>query len=132
MSPLLRYTLFQLPGLVVAAVLLIGVWRLAGVPGWLAALLFALWVIKDAAFYPLLRRAYEGEERGGAARMIGQRGTARQDLAPRGYVALGSELWRAEVAPGGGPIRAGGAVRVVDARRLTLIVAPVDDGDGAM
>jgi len=132
MSPLLRYTLFQLPGLAVVAVLLLGLWRLAGLPAWVAALLFGLWVIKDAAFYPLLRRAYEGEGRGGAARLIGRCGTARQDLAPSGYVALGGELWRAHVASGGDPIPAGSAVRVVDARRLTLIVVAIDDGSAAI
>jgi membrane protein implicated in regulation of membrane protease activity len=83
--------------------------------------------VKDAAFYPLVRRAYAGAGANATARLIGQHGVARQTLAPRGYVALGSELWRAEVEPGAAPIAAGHAVRVVGARQLTLIVAATDE-----
>jgi membrane protein implicated in regulation of membrane protease activity len=127
MSPLVRYTLLQLPGLASVAFLALLLWRFAGLPGWAAAGAVVLWAAKDAAFYPYLRAAYAGAGASATARLVGQRGVARQVLAPRGYVVLGSELWRAEVEPGAAPIAAGHAVRVVGARRLTLIVAPTDD-----
>jgi membrane protein implicated in regulation of membrane protease activity len=123
MSPLLRYSLLQLPALGFLALIVLALWRFAALPGWAAAALVIGWAIKDAAFYPLLRSAYTGPGGSGTLRLVGQRGVARQDLAPRGYVALGTELWRAEVEPGAAPIAAGRGVRVVGAHRLTLIVA---------
>jgi membrane protein implicated in regulation of membrane protease activity len=127
MSPLLRYTLLQLPGLGFLGLIALALWRFAGLPGWAAAALVIGWAIKDAALYPLLRSAYSGPGGPGTARLVGQRGVARQDLTPRGYVVVGSELWRAEVEPGAAPIAAGCSVQVVGARRLTLIVAASDD-----
>jgi membrane protein implicated in regulation of membrane protease activity len=127
MTPLLKYTVLQLPGLAFVALLGLLLWRFAELPGWAAAGAVMLWAVKDAAFYPFVRQAYAGAGASATARLVGQCGVARQMLAPRGYVALGSELWRAEVEPGAAPIAAGHAVRVVGARRLTLIVAPTDE-----
>lgn len=129
MPPLLRYALFQLPEIAAAAVLLWALWRWAGLPGWAAMALLAAWVAKDAALYPFLRGAYEPVPAGAAA-LIGRRGIARRRLAPRGTVAVGVELWRAEIAAGAAPVEAGAAVRVVAVRGLTLIVAVDDDGLG--
>lgn len=125
MSPLGRYTLFQLPGLAGAALLVAALWRWAGLPAWAALAIVAAWVAKDAALYPLLRGAHESPPQGAAA-FIGRRGVARRRLAPRGTVAFGVELWRAEIEPAGRPIDAGAAVRVVGVRGLTLIVAEDD------
>lgn len=128
MSPLARYALFQLPGQVGVALLVFILWEWAGLPGWAALAIVAAWVAKDAALYPLLRRAYETPPNGAEA-LIGRRGVVRRRLAPRGTVAFGIELWRAEIGPAGEPIDAGVAVRVVAVRGLTLIVA-ADDGAG--
>jgi len=127
-STLARYALFQIPGQVCVALLAFILWEWAGLPGWAALAVVAGWVVKDAALYPFLRRAYEVPPHGAAA-LVGRRGVARRRLAPRGTVAFGAEVWRAEIGPDGAPIEAGTAVRVVAVRGLTLIVA-VDDGDG--
>lgn len=129
MSPLLRYTILQLPALGFLGLVALALWRFAGLPGWAAAALVIAWAIKDVAFYPLLRSAYTGPGGPGTLRLVGQRGVARQDLAPCGYVALAGELWRAEVEPGAAPIAAGHGIRVVGAQRLTLIVAASDEED---
>jgi membrane-bound ClpP family serine protease len=126
MTPLVRYTLMQLPALALVALIGVVLWRFAMLPGWVAVAALAFWVAKDVAFYPFLRAAYTGNGDNATARLVGQHGVARQPLAPSGYVALGSELWRAEVEPGAAPIAAGHAVRVVGARRLTLIVTRID------
>jgi membrane-bound ClpP family serine protease len=126
MTPLVRYTLMQLPALALVALVGVVLWRLALLPGWLVAAAVALWAAKDVAFYPFVRAAYVGSGDDATARLLGRHGVARQPLAPSGYVALGSELWRAEVEPGAAPIAAGHAVRVVGARRLTLIVTRVE------
>lgn len=128
MRPLARYALFQLPGFTAAALLLFVLWEWAGLPGWAVAAALAAWVAKDAALYPLLRRAYEPGSHGAAA-LIGRRGVARRRLAPRGVVAIGAEVWRAEAAEAEA-IEAGAAVVVVGARGLTLfVVAAPANGD---
>jgi membrane protein implicated in regulation of membrane protease activity len=128
-SALLRYTLLQLPALAFVGLAAVLLWRMAGLPGWAAAAIVAVWAAKDVAMYPFVRGAYAGPGGPGTSRFVGQHGIARQDLAPRGYVAIGSELWRAELAPGAARIGAGKPVRVVGARRLTLIVVPGADDD---
>lgn len=122
---LAKYLLFQLPGMALAGaalVLLVRVWDLA--PG-TAGLLFAFWVIKDLALYPLLRSAYAGGHPDGTESLIGALGTARERLDPDGYVRIGGELWRAEVSPDSAPVEMGEAVRVRAVRNLTLQVEPV-------
>lgn len=122
-----RYILLQLPGWLLAAVVLYGLWQWAQLSGRLAGGLFVIWIAKDFVFYPLVRRAYESGVRTGAERLIGERGIARQQLAPRGYVLVRGELWHAEVQSGGPPIAAGSPVEVTGAHRLTLVVTPADN-----
>ena len=124
---LAKYLLFQLPGWTLAAIalgVLVRVWDLS--PG-AALLLFAFWVVKDFAMYPLLRSAYAGSRRDGGESLVGALGTAREQLDPAGYVQVGAELWRAEVSPDRAPVESGGAVRVRAIRNLTLHVEPVPD-----
>jgi membrane protein implicated in regulation of membrane protease activity len=119
-----KYALFQLPELLAVAVL---VWYARG---WLglseggAAGLVALWVAKDVALFPFLRRAYEPTSRGGASALVGALGRVEEALAPArtGWVRVGAELWRAELADGAAPLPAGARVRVEAVRGLTLLV----------
>lgn len=127
LPPLLRYVLLQLPALAVVAILAALLCRYAGLPLWAGYGSVLAWAVKDAVAYPFVRSAYAGAGADGAARLLGRRGVARQALAPRGYVALGGELWRAEVEPGAAPIAAGSEIRVVAAHRLTLVVARAKD-----
>ena len=60
----------------------------------------AAWFVKDMALYPLVRFAYETDDTPPIARLIGRVGTAAQRLAPRGYVRVRGELWRAETETG--------------------------------
>lgn len=121
-SPFLKYVLLELPGWALAAGLLgFFVWRESlSLP--VAALLFALWVGKDFALYPLLRSAYEDGRPDGAGGLVGALGTARERLDPEGYVRVGSELWRAVVSREQAPVEAGAPVRVLEVHDLTLRV----------
>ena len=123
-SPFGRYLLLEAPGWVLAAVVL-------GVFVWMqelslrtAGFFFALWVAKDFALYPLVRRAYEEGNPSGTDGLVGALGTAKERLDPEGYVRVGSELWRAVVERDAGPVEAGAAVRVLEVRELTLHVEP--------
>jgi membrane protein implicated in regulation of membrane protease activity len=124
-SPVLaRYLLYQIPGwILVGSVLVVMVrgWDLS-TPA--ALLLFAIWLAKDLALYPLLRRSYAGSHPGGVEHLIGALGTVRARLAPDGYVRIGAELWRAEVSHEHAPVEAGSTVRVRSVRGLTLEVEP--------
>jgi membrane protein implicated in regulation of membrane protease activity len=60
---------------------------------------------------------------------VGQRVLAEEGLAPDGYVRIGAELWRAELA--GGSAARGAVLRVVAVRGLTLVVEPEERGGTA-
>jgi membrane protein implicated in regulation of membrane protease activity len=117
---LFRYCLFQLPGFVAVAALLVALVQWWGLAPRLAALFLALWVLKDLALYPFVRKAYEPRSGGGADALVGSLATARDRLDPDGYVRVGHELWRARVR--GGPVEKGAPVRVLEVRGLTLVV----------
>jgi membrane protein implicated in regulation of membrane protease activity len=121
-----KYILFQLPELAVVCVLAIGARSWVGLPDWAAAGIIALWVIKDAVLFPFVRIAYQPGSSGGAAGMVGARGTAQEALQPSGYVRISAELWRAELRSGTPPVERGDRVRVTGVDGLTLMVEPDD------
>ena len=117
-----RYLLLELPG-----------WFLAGAVLWwlvdrgslglaTAAGLLAIWVGKDFALYPWLRHAYEHDEHRPGAELVGRLAQVSQTLAPEGWVRIGSERWRAELAEGAGPVEPGAQVRVRSIRGFVLQV----------
>ena len=117
----LRYTLFQLPAIALVAAGLSGAVQYWGLPTVYAWSGLGLWVLKDAAMYPLVRKAYEPNDRGPEA-LVGSHGVAEDALAPEGWVRLGPELWRAELAPESAPAPRGANVRVVRVHGLVLVV----------
>jgi membrane protein implicated in regulation of membrane protease activity len=117
-----RYVALQTPGWLLAAVVAWWLAARAGVAAWLTALGWALFVLKDFALYPWLREAYAVGDPDAAVLLVGRTGHARERLHPTGYVRIGAELWRAELAPGCAPIEAGARVVVREVRGLTLIV----------
>ena len=117
-----RYVALQVPGWMLAA---FAAWWLvakAGFAPWLGGLGLALFVIKDLALYPWVRDAYAVGDPTAGALPVGRTGTASERLDPTGYVRVGAERWRAEIAPGCAAIEAGARVRVREVRGLTLIV----------
>jgi membrane protein implicated in regulation of membrane protease activity len=120
-----RYILLQLPGAVLLVFALILARRWIDIPGWLFWGLIVLWVGKDVVLFPFVRKAYEVHEEENP--MVGTRGVAVERLAPSGFIRIGGELWKAEVANGHRAIETGEAVQVRDARGLTLIVEPVEE-----
>ncbi len=117
-----RYVALETPGWVLAAVVAWWLTAKAGIAPWLAALGWTLFVIKDFALYPWLRDAYAVSDPSAATLLVGRTGIARERIDPEGYVRVGAELWRAELAPGCAAIDAGAHVHVCEVRGLTLIV----------
>jgi membrane-bound ClpP family serine protease len=120
---LFRYTLFQIPGVVLVGALLTFAVQFEWLGRLGAIVLCALWLLKDVALYPLLRDAYEGSDGASdAMRWRGRQGRAREDLDPAGYVMVSGELWRAEAIESDAPIRAGERISVEEVSGSTLRV----------
>lgn len=121
MTPLLRYILIQIPGWLFIGLLL--VWATRG--GWLetttALIITAAWLIKDAALYPLCRRALETGPATGAAALIGRTGTTATALDPDGQIRIDGERWLAR-SRDGEPLPRGQSVHVTGHEGLVLIV----------
>jgi membrane-bound ClpP family serine protease len=122
---IVRYTLFQIPDLILLGLGLAAAVRWWGFPVLAAYGVVALWIAKDVVMFPILRVAYESSSSGGVEGIRGALGVVTQPLAPSGYVSLGSERWKAELVSGNEPVSVGSAIRVIEVRGLTLIVEPV-------
>ncbi len=123
---LLKYTLLQIPDVVIVGLGLLALYEWLGLSRWIAISVFAVWLAKDVALYPVVRRAYEGGEsdKVGVRRVLGARGVATQDLAPDGWVRVSGELWRAKSLVTDRPIERGAPVRVREVRGMTLLIEP--------
>lgn len=110
-------------------VLAFGARSWVGLPDWGTAGIIAVWLIKDAVMFPFVRIAYQSNSSGGAADLIGARGTAQDALRPSGYVRVASELWRAELLPEASAVEPGDRIRVHGIRGLTLLVTPDESED---
>jgi membrane protein implicated in regulation of membrane protease activity len=115
--PFAQYLAWQVPGWVIAALALLSMHVVFGLPTWLAVVALALYIGKDLALYPAMRQVFRAAP---PARPIGQRAEAVERLAPEGYIRVNGELWKARSR--GGDVAAGDAVVIRDADGLTLIV----------
>ncbi len=115
----------QLPGSILVAGGLWLFWDETQLPGWVGVLFFLFWIAKDAALYPLMRRAYQPRTTASAERLVGAQGSAESRLAPDGRIVVRGETWRARAVAGEEPIEIGAAVVVRGVDRFTLLVARV-------
>ena len=123
--PSRRYLLFQIPGWILAILLLGAAQHWLGLPIPAAAALFLLFVAKDFLIYPYVRKAYEQDSRTGAELLIGCVGVTKQPLDPEGYVMVNGELWRAVADPPGEVIPKDRQVMIHAVSGLTVMVTPV-------
>ena len=114
----LKYALFQLPGLILFFLILILVQRWTDLPLRFICGLLILWVIKDVVLFFFVWRAYQRV----ANPLIGMKGVAEERLAPSGYIRVHGELWQAEMIREGPPIEKGEFVRIKGIRGLVLLV----------
>jgi len=119
-----RYLAFQLPGWVIALVVLGLLHQSGWIPFWLAALALGLLAALDLAIYPWARVAYEHTPEHGHANLLDAEGVALGPLEPgsEGWVRVGAERWRVNLEPGARPLPAGAMVRVCEVKGHTLVV----------
>ena len=123
-----RYTAFQIPGWLLAAIGGWWVYTTLDVPLWIASGVLVVWVVKDYALYPILRFAYEADHRRPIEHLIGTDGTAVESLDPTGYVRVRGELWNArregeiQDRDGQAPVDKDCSVKVTGVDGTTLVV----------
>jgi membrane-bound serine protease (ClpP class) len=125
----LRYILLNIPGLTAVILILIIIQHWVVLPVWLFWSIIGFWIVKDVVLFPFVWRAYDWERSGRSRSMIGERGIAKERLAPRGYVQVHGELWRAVVINGETPIERGQSVKIVQMDGLTLFVEQINIGE---
>lgn len=120
----LKYSLFQIPGIVLVAMglSLFDYW--IDLPGWIWALTLGVWVAKDVLLFPFLWRSFDDRHKAHSYLPLNQIATVVERIGPEGRVRLRNELWRAELAEGVEPIDPGTPVRVIEAKGLLLVVTP--------
>jgi membrane protein implicated in regulation of membrane protease activity len=118
----LRYLLFQIPGWVMTAVVLAGLWHWQVLTVTLAVIAFSAWLLKDLILYPLLRQAYEPGAETGSAALVGERGVTQGVLNPSGHIRVRGELWRADAVPQDQIIASGAKVEIVNSDGMKLFV----------
>jgi membrane protein implicated in regulation of membrane protease activity len=121
------YLLLQLPDVLLAGLALWLLHRFAILSAGWAVGVFAAWVAKDLAMYPVVRSALQ-PPRWRAESLVDARGIVRTPLSPRGQVRIGGELWQAEPLGAGAALPPGTAVVVRAMRGLTLLVEPAEGG----
>jgi membrane protein implicated in regulation of membrane protease activity len=120
-----------MPGWIIAAILLTGLWHFGLFAAWLAVFCFSVWVLKDFILYPLVRKAYEtAAVKTGSDALVGAKGVAEGNLAPEGYVRIRGELWRAVNNSGNQVISSGTEVEILGAEGMRLIVRPIGADHG--
>ena len=132
----LRYTALQLPGQLFVLGLALSAWEWLDAPGWLAWGAPLAWAVKDLLLFPFVWRSYEPDDVATHG-LIGQIAVSDETLDPGGWVRLGPELWRVELADGAHAVPRGAKVRVLGVTGLLLRVEPVDaphggETDGAL
>jgi membrane-bound ClpP family serine protease len=117
-----RYTLFQIPGLALAAVLLWWLMRHFSISTGYFFVLLGLWLLKDIVIFPFVWHSYYNASGNVLEKMIGKTGTAVNDIDPLGYVRIGGEMWKAEILPGNRAVAKGEPVVVTGIDGLLLTV----------
>ncbi len=127
----LRYILLNIPEFVAMILILVVIQYWVVIPVWLLCSIIGFWIVKDVVLFPFIWRAYDWDRAGRSRSMIGERGIAKDTLAPSGYIQIRGELWKAEIRGEGLPIEAGQPVRVEKMEGLTLFVVPENPEDNS-
>jgi len=119
---ILRYTLLQLPPLLIFLMLLSISGNHKFISDTIIIVLMVIWIVKDIIFYPFVWRSYDPATQHIRDKLIGMYGVAKENLEPAGYVKVRGELWKAQIKGDGQIINAGESVHVIGIDGLVLLV----------
>lgn len=120
----LRYILINLPGVAVLVGILFVIKLRLALPGWAIAGVVAAWILKDIILFPFIWRSYDWDRPGISRTMTGSVGYVKEPLAPKGFVLVNGELWKATTSDSKMVVERGAPVKVVKREGLTLLVVP--------
>jgi membrane protein implicated in regulation of membrane protease activity len=118
----IKYALFQFPGLVLLILILILVRRWVDLSPWFFWGSVFIWIVKDVILFPFVWQAYDWSRSRDLHSLVGTEGIVEERLAPSGYIRVHGELWQAEMIREGPPIEKGEGVRIQGIRGLMLLV----------
>ncbi len=126
-STLRRYAIFQVPEVVLGGLVLAVLVDFRVISHSLGWILFAVWVLKEAALYPFIARAFEPSNGSPTDALLGVACvvTARVTPETAGKVRIGPEFWNARLEPGSRAAEIGTEVCVEAVDGLTLRVRAV-------
>ena len=124
-----RYTLFQIPSILLLSASLFLLHRWAGLSLSVAWTILCLWIVKDIALFPFLRRSFDTDLAGQMNSMVGEKGIVTDRLNPSGRLLVRGELWQAELLDHSLSADPGQEVSVLDVRGLILVVEPSREED---
>jgi membrane protein implicated in regulation of membrane protease activity len=123
----IRYTILQIPGLVLLVFGITVINRFVSIPLWLFFIIIAAWLLKDILLFPKVWRAYDPVSIAQIERLLGKNAVVVDRLNPAGYVRIRGELWKAEVNGHGAEVNTGKTVKVSSFKGMKLIVEEIDD-----
>ena len=117
----IRYTLFQLPGLsiLILALLLVEHWITIPIKFFYG--IISAWIVKDIILFFYTWKAYITKK---DDIMLGKRGIALERISHAGYIKINGERWKA-LNRSDRPIEKGQEILVVERKGLTLLVMPL-------
>jgi len=118
----LRYTMLQLPGVVLVGMVLWGVHAISGISERMTWALLLFWIIKDTLLFFLVWPAYQVTDGDGWYSLNGLRGEVRKALQPEGVIRIRGALWKARVENESEVIPVGTQVEIVGREGIRLIV----------
>jgi membrane protein implicated in regulation of membrane protease activity len=117
-----RYLSYQIPGLIILSILILVYTTVMHMPLWGIWVLIGAWVLKEAVTLPFTWKLYRKPRPSATDLMIGQVGTATENLDPHGYVNIRGELWLAELADEKKSVKKGESVQIIRIEGMKVIV----------
>lgn len=121
-----KYTLFQLPELLLLVMALVVAGRWMTIPASFFWGFMIFLIVKDIAVFPFVWRAYDNRDAKRLHQLIGKKGVVVEPLHPQGVVRVNGELWKAEVYGKASGIDKEESIRVEDVKGLCLMVEKTD------
>src|SRR4030042_4257604 len=93
----MRYALFQIPGLVLLILILILVRQWVDFPLWFFWSSVFIWIVKDVVLFPFVWRAYDWSRSKDVHSLVCTEGIVEERLAPSGAIRGHGALCQAEM-----------------------------------